>query len=1236
MPITATFTADFTKWNEALKSATANLKPLEVSAKGVTSQLERMARSLSGEKIIKEAQLATAAVQKIGGVTKLTAQEQAKLNATVTEAIAKYAALGQKAPADMLALAKATEAAAKGTEKQGQSVTQMIGAYAAGIATFETAKRAVAGLVQFLDSSVDSYKEAEAGQKRLTVALQNSGRIAPGVIDQYNALATEFQNLTTFSDDAITSTEILFTQIGNVGPENMKVALQATTDLAEGLGIDLEQAATAVAKATEGQTKALQKLAPSLDAAALKGGDVVEIAAEIEKHFGGQAAAAVDTYAGRIKQLANDWDNVKEAIGGAIAQDAVVKASLASLTQAFRDASEGGAGLSLQAILVGDALADGNVVLALTINKLYEYATAANNAREATRLLAQAKQQDKDASAGTGGSGVPDGFVEQLKEAQAAIAKLTDAERKQIAAAQDLHIKNEDLVKSLNEAHKGLNFTEEALNVYTKQQKDAAEATKKNAKEAEDLHNSLVDMKFDVIGVATAIEKIQEAQNKLDLASEFEEAKQELDQVANRIDKVFTKEREWTEGSSKLLQNKSTIVKDYFNVLLKQQEASHKGWTDFEKDIEALSQAFADLAQISGGTLGKILTGLGKVVGAANLGLKAFDSIKGGIEALGKKGLSNLIGGISNLASGLLSAAAAAVTLGKALIDAFTKSRPEQLQESVLHDFGVSIGEDLGKTIADSAITEFKGSFQAAQIGNLDKIISAGGGVTVQNLDKLLARLHDVFSLLETGELTAAQGQDILNKNFGTFVDFLGGKVTPALKEIIRLNEQFGTQSKAIADFVDSEATKALQALTKVITARGSLVDQLAKAKPGSDESKKLAAQLAAQPLTAAGAKAEGSALFGIFAQLTKDGASFIDTLTQMQPVIDSLNKQLAQAGLEGGAAFAKLTQLAGIATDEIAGPAFQAIQGFGQALEALNNSNLLDQETFTGLTEQITATFEAARASLVAQGKDGSAALHLIAPQLQEIWELQQDFGYAVDAATQALIDQGVAAGEVGEKHRSIQEQTLDVLKAIADVLGATIPGAAEDAAKAIDGMGRTLDQTVRKIPEDIHIGVKFDEEKIKIPKIPDVHVRIQYDQEAPEAGRVIPLSAGGVAHFANGGMVPTAAMLKRAAPIYAASGFFAPRGTDTVPAMLTPGEFVINRQGVNAVGLPTLKGINHGTLPGSGSTTTVNVYVNQRLDEAESRKLAAAIAPHIPGAVANGGSTHGKWQRMTQSLAK
>ena len=46
---------------------------------------------------------------------------------------------------------------------------------------------------------------------------------------------------------------------------------------------------------------------------------------------------------------------------------------------------------------------------------------------------------------------------------------------------------------------------------------------------------------------------------------------------------------------------------------------------------------------------------------------------------------------------------------------------------------------------------------------------------------------------------------------------------------------------------------------------------------------------------------------------------------------------------------------------------------------------------------------------------------------------------------------------------------------------------------------------------------------------------------------------------------------------PIYASTGMFIPKGTDTVPAMLTPGEFVIRRNAVQAVGMPLLQRINN-----------------------------------------------------------
>jgi phage-related protein len=68
-------------------------------------------------------------------------------------------------------------------------------------------------------------------------------------------------------------------------------------------------------------------------------------------------------------------------------------------------------------------------------------------------------------------------------------------------------------------------------------------------------------------------------------------------------------------------------------------------------------------------------------------------------------------------------------------------------------------------------------------------------------------------------------------------------------------------------------------------------------------------------------------------------------------------------------------------------------------------------------------------------------------------------------------------------------------------------------------------------------------------------------------------------------------------------ADGGLVGMGTDTVPAMLTPGEFVVSRQGVNAAGLGMLRSINNGMAP-SGQNTynisfSINVEAKTQMDE-------------------------------------
>jgi hypothetical protein len=125
MAISATFVADFSSFTAAVEKAETKLTEFRSGASQVEAALKRMGDSFSGKKILGDATLAVKAVQDLGGVTKLTDDEQKRLNATLTTALEKYRALGQQAPADLLAMEAATRKVTTETDKMAAGMQRM-------------------------------------------------------------------------------------------------------------------------------------------------------------------------------------------------------------------------------------------------------------------------------------------------------------------------------------------------------------------------------------------------------------------------------------------------------------------------------------------------------------------------------------------------------------------------------------------------------------------------------------------------------------------------------------------------------------------------------------------------------------------------------------------------------------------------------------------------------------------------------------------------------------------------------------------------------------------------------------------------------------------------------------------------------------------------------------------------------------------------------------------------------
>jgi TP901 family phage tail tape measure protein len=77
-----------------------------------------------------------------------------------------------------------------------------------------------------------------------------------------------------------------------------------------------------------------------------------------------------------------------------------------------------------------------------------------------------------------------------------------------------------------------------------------------------------------------------------------------------------------------------------------------------------------------------------------------------------------------------------------------------------------------------------------------------------------------------------------------------------------------------------------------------------------------------------------------------------------------------------------------------------------------------------------------------------------------------------------------------------------------------------------------------------------------------------------------------------------------------FAAGGFAV--GTDTVPAMLTPGEFIVSKYGVDKFGVDNLKAINKGDNPSSSSVYNYNLSVNVKSD-ANPNEIARTVMMQI-----------------------
>ncbi|MFA5396240.1 MAG: phage tail length tape measure family protein [Methanogenium sp.] len=220
-------------------------------------------------------------------------------------------------------LNKSTKEINNSTENLSKTTsTKMIPSWAKLLAILYVVQRVI-------KSVYSSYAEAIDAETKLSGVLKATGYTAGYTTDQLKLYASELQGLTTYGDDVITNTMAVLASFRNIRGDVFKDATESILDMATVMGTDAASAALQLGKAlndpidgisaltrvgvsfTDEQKKQIENF--------IKMGDVASaqqiILKEIQKEFGGVSKEMAKTDVGKIKQMANVWDDLKEKVG---------------------------------------------------------------------------------------------------------------------------------------------------------------------------------------------------------------------------------------------------------------------------------------------------------------------------------------------------------------------------------------------------------------------------------------------------------------------------------------------------------------------------------------------------------------------------------------------------------------------------------------------------------------------------------------------------------------------------------------------------------------------------------------------------------------------------------------------------------------------------------------------------------------------------------------------------------
>lgn len=190
----------------------------------------------------------------------------------------------------------------------------------------------VGGLVSIVRKATAAFAEQELAETQLNAVLKSTGHAAGLTSSELTRMATSLASLSNFSDEVIIKSQSLLLTFTNISSKVFPEAQRTILDMATAMGTDLKGATIQLGKALNDPIKGVSALSEVGVSFTEQQRDQIKVLVatndtlgaqkiilqELTKEFGGSAAAASQTYAGKLKGISDAFGTLSEKLGEAV------------------------------------------------------------------------------------------------------------------------------------------------------------------------------------------------------------------------------------------------------------------------------------------------------------------------------------------------------------------------------------------------------------------------------------------------------------------------------------------------------------------------------------------------------------------------------------------------------------------------------------------------------------------------------------------------------------------------------------------------------------------------------------------------------------------------------------------------------------------------------------------------------------------------------------------------------